>query len=79
MGARVVATKHWSKGDQISSLIGNYGVHLHECLSFLGFFSHGAGTVVIFVYLLDPNPCVSLPIRMQFCLFAPLAVVFLAF
>ena len=22
MGARVVATKHWSKGDQISSLIG---------------------------------------------------------
>ncbi len=30
MGARVVATKHWSKGDQISSLIGNYGVYLHE-------------------------------------------------
>ncbi len=22
MGARVIATKHWSKGDQISSLIG---------------------------------------------------------
>ena len=22
MGAKVVATKHWSKGDQISSLIG---------------------------------------------------------
>ena len=38
MGARVVATKHWSKGDQISSLIGqayhsltNLALQLDSC------------------------------------------------
>ena len=28
MGARVIATKHWSKGDQISSLIGRQTFYL---------------------------------------------------
>ncbi len=35
MGARVIATKHWSKGDQISSLIGRQSFILSVLKAYL--------------------------------------------
>jgi hypothetical protein len=47
----VVATKHWSKGDQISSLIGNYlwCCFLARMPCFFRILRRGTGTVVLFL------------------------------
>ncbi len=63
-----MATKHWSKGDQISSLIGNYGVVFFPRMSCI-FRRHGI--IVIFVDLLDPKSLLFLALSNVICLFAP--------